>query len=131
MHIRSFENEQECIPVGCIPLAAMAVSNAMLAPPSCMPPATRASLQCTPPAMHALPPHMPLPHMPPCHAHSPAMHSPCHAHPLPHMPRAMQAPHHACPPPRMPPHHTRPPVNRITDACENITLQLHGESDAR
>ena len=67
----------------------------------------------------------PLPYMPPHHACPPAMHvsSPCHARPL-----AMHSTHHACPLQYMPPcyaqplPHMSPPVNRITDACENITL---------
>ena len=73
-------HKQECIPVGCVPSTAVAVS----------------------PAMHT-PSHAPtLPHMPP----PPATHAtPCphHAHPC-----------HAHPPP--------PPVERMTDACENITF---------
>ena len=71
--------KKECIPVGCVPPAAMVIS-----------PATHTSpLPCMPPAMHAAPPTMQTP---------PAMHaSPCHARPP-------------------------PPVNRITDACEHITL---------
>ena len=66
-------------------------------------------LQC-PPAMNA-PCHacplscMPLPHMPP------ATHAPCHAHPLATYPPAMHDPRHA-----------RSPVDRMTDACENITF---------
>ena len=54
------ENEQENIPVGCVPSAAVAVSPAMHAP------------------YHAHPlPHMyPLPCMPPSHACPPVMHAP-------------------------------------------------------
>ena len=81
-------------------------------------------IPCTPPfATHPLPPftmYAPLftMHTPFCHAHHPPI---FHACPL----------HHACPPlsphtpplPCMPPsNHARPPVNRITHACENITL---------
>ena len=80
--------EQECIPVGCVPPAAMAVSPATHVPcHACLPakhvpPAMHAPLLCTPPC-----------HTPPYHAHPPAMHAP-----LPHMP-----PGHACPLPCMPP----------------------------
>ena len=87
---------QECIPVGCVPSAAVAIS-----------PATH-----TPPAMHAPCHACPLPHMPPYHTHPPVMHALCHTHlptmhaPLPHTP-----PCHACPL-----HHT-PPVDRILDTC--------------
>ena len=52
-----------------------------------------------PPAMHA--PHHAYP---PCHTCP----SPCHA-----WPHCQAYPH---------PHHAHPPVNRITDTCENITL---------
>ena len=87
---------------------------------------------CTSPTMHA-----PLPYMPP------AKHTPCHAHPPPCTPPAMHAPPathaplpcmspccaqpscHTCPPDTPLPY-MLPPENRITDACENITLpQLH------
>ena len=77
---------QECIPVGCVPSAAVAVS-----PPR------------TPPTMH-----IPLPCMSPCHAHSP-----CHAQ-TPHaFPPAMHAPTtHApamhAPLPCTPPCHAHP-----------------------
>ena len=123
--------KQECIPVGCVPPAAVAVSPAMYAP------------------CHACPPCHTCPL---CHAHLPAMHVPLTMHasfspdtPLfaTHAPFhhacpsfAMHAPlyhvspiHHACPPlPHMPPYHTgplfathapltmhAPPVNRMTD----------------
>ena len=81
-------NKQECIPVGCVPSAAVAVSPTMHVPLSWMPlpcmsphhthllphipPTMHAPLPCTPPPHHACPP----PHMPP-----PAMHAHCHAHP--------------------------------------------------
>ena len=84
--------KQECIPVGCVPSAGVAVS----------------------PVTHAL-----LPHMPSHHACPPAMHAPYHAHPPPcmppfatHTPFAMHAP--LC--------HSHPPVYRMADACENITF---------
>ena len=91
-------------------------------------------LPCMPPAMHApLPCMSPLPHMPPpmhtpCNAWPPAMHAPCHAHPLPCTALAMHIPCHAWPLCHVCPCHACPlhvplPVNRITDACENITLQ--------
>ena len=79
-----------------------------------MPPAMHTSLPCMLPTMHAphhawpLPCDTPTTHALPCML--PAMNTP-----LPHMP-----PHHVCSP-----CHTCLPVthvNRITDACENITL---------
>ena len=98
-------NKQECIPVGCVPSAAVAVS-----------PATHASTGHT-------------------------------CHPLPHMPPTTHAPYHTCPPPHMPPCHActlchttpftmhgplchagppfathAPPMDRMTDTCENITF---------
>ena len=72
-----------------------------------------------PPCKHACPqqPHMPLqPHMSPNHT------------PPPHMSPG----NHTCPPPKTqapqetmqtpPGNHARPPVNRITNRCKNITL---------
>ena len=59
--------KQECIPAGCVPPAAEAVSPAMHTP-----------LPRIPPAMHA-----PLPHTAPCHAYL-LPHMPptlCHTHP--------------------------------------------------
>ena len=67
-----YKFKQECIPVGCVPPAAMAVY-----------PATHIPLPCSPPAIHA-----PLPRM------SSAM----HALLAMHAPSAMHAPCHACPP---------------------------------
>ena len=53
MYQNEYKNKQECIPVGCVPPTAVAVS-----------PATHhAPLSRIPPATHA-----PLPCMPPCHA---------------------------------------------------------------
>ena len=72
-----------------------------------------------------------------CHAHPPATHGPlpCIPPPFTCMPPATHgpnthAPHHVCPPrpcmsPIMhaPPRHAHPPpVDRMTDACENITV---------
>ena len=59
--------KQECIPVGCVASAAVAVS----------------------PGMHAPTTHAPLPCTPPCHAH------PYHAHPLPCTPHACPPATHA------------------------------------
>ena len=87
---------QDCIPVGCVPPTAVAVSPAMQAPPPCMPL-----------TMHA----------------PPTTHAPGHACPLPCMPLPLPQTCmplcHACPL-----RHTRPPppVNRITDTCKNITF---------
>ena len=106
-------------------------------------------LPCMPhplPCMSPLPTHAPschtcpLPCMPPCHAH-PTMHMPHHAYLSPCMPFHQTCPCHACSPPAMhastpamhapyhacpPAMHTPPaPVDRMTDACENIAfLQL-------
>ena len=85
-------------------------------------------LPCMPPSMHTLLPHMP-----------PAMHTPCHMPTLPHMPPGTHATHtppathvppgHACQPPCTPPCNAHPPamhapapVDRMTDACENIAF---------
>ena len=68
--------KQECIPVGCVPPAAVAVPGG--APP-CTPPGTR------------------------------------HPHPPDQAPPREQAP-------PLPREQVPPPVDRITDACENITL---------
>ena len=59
----------------------------------------------------------------------PATHTPlCHACPLPHMSPATHAPLLLIPPAMHAP--PSPPVNRITDACENITLpQLRCERE--
>ena len=110
-------------PLPCMPLPHMASS-------LCMPLLCHTCLLChTHPLHHACPPHhahlramytSPLPHTPP------AMHTS-----LPCMPLAMRAHHcHTCPPPLpyMPPSpcmlscHACPPVDRMTDACENITF---------
>ena len=100
-----FNFKQECIPVGCVPPAAVTVS-CHACPLSCMPCATHAPhahpLPCMPPATHA-PPTMHAPF----HIRPPIMHAP-----LPCMPPTTYT-SNTCP---------LPPVNRITDACENITL---------
>ena len=93
----------------------------------------------TPFAMHTPGHTCSLPHMPPCHAplpcmsypplctllpcpRLPCMPHPCYApllscmSPLPCMPPAMHAPCHACPLP------CTPSVDRMTDACENMTF---------
>ena len=81
------------------------------------------------------------PCMPPCHTHTQAHSQPCvsptplpcmppmhtptvHASPATHTTQATHTPtpSHARPPAMHAPSHTRPPVDRITDACENITL---------
>ena len=60
-----FSMQQECIPVGCVPSAAVAISPATYAwPLPCMPP-----LPYMPPAIPAPCGTHPLPRMPPCHAH--------------------------------------------------------------
>ena len=90
--------QQECIPVGCVPLAhwlTVSVLGGMWG--------MHAPCHAHPAAMHA-----PLPtHATPCHAHPPpATHAP-HPRQLPHMP-----PCHACPPATHapPPHTCRPPL---------------------
>ena len=106
---------QECIPVGCVPSAAVAVSPATHAPLPCMSPLpyppchTCPCHVCPPPsptthayrchacpsAMDAPPPCMSLPCMPP-----PCMPPPCHACPHCHAhPCHKCSPCHACPPP--------------------------------
>ena len=77
-------NKQECIPVGCVPSAAVAISPAMKCPP----------------AMHApCYPCPPPPHMPSLPCTSPCYPCPHHACPLPSMsPLPRQTP----PPPRWP-----------------------------
>ena len=75
-------------------------------------PCTHSPSHTCPPGMHAPQPCMPPRHVPPSHA--------C---PQPCTPGG-----HTCPPathippPHTPPGHICPPVDRITDACENITL---------
>ena len=71
--------------------------------------------------MHA-PCHTPPPYIPPCHTHPLpcmppftthtrlTMHTPCHVCPLPHMPPLLW----------MPPLPCTSPLDRMTDACENI-----------
>ena len=65
---------QECIPVGCIPSAAEAVSRILFLP-------HMSTLPCTPPC-HTHPCHThPMQHIPPCHACPPdkiSFKSPCH-----------------------------------------------------
>ena len=58
-----------------------------------IPPGHACPLPCTPPAMHGLGMHAPLPHMPSCHACPP-----CHTCPLPCMPPVMHAPLPCMPP---------------------------------
>ena len=78
--------KQECIPVGCVPSAAMAVSPAMHAPHHACPLPCMPHLPCTPP-----------PCMPPF-----ATHAPCHTCLF-----TLHAPiHHLCPLPCMPLHGT-------------------------
>ena len=124
-----FKEQQECIPVGCVPSTAVAISPAMYTCPPCharplshMPPSAmhvsamhtsimHAPLPCTPSSLH-----VPLPRMPP------AMHAPSATHTtLPCMPS-----HHVWPLPHMPPSaihtplpRTSSPVNTITNRCKN------------
>ena len=101
------QRQQECILVGCILPAAIAVFPATHTP-SChtCPSATHA-----PPSCHACP----LPRSPPTmhvpgYTHLALLHTPCYAcHPATHAP----SPCHACPPPW---------TEFLTKACENITL---------
>ena len=105
--LRKNNSLQECIPVGCVPPAVIAVFPAKYAPCHAHIPATHAPC-------HAFP----LPHMPP-------MHTPLHHHtcPLPCMPPPCHiSPHHACPLPHMTPDMHAPLMNRMTDRCKNITL---------
>ena len=96
----NWDKQQECIPIGCVLYATVAVSPATHAFPHLprMPPSHACLLPHTHPATHTL-----------CHACLPATHPlPCKHPPPPHMPLL----------PCMPP----PPVNRITDRCKNITF---------
>ena len=63
-------NKQECIPVGCVTSAAVAVSLAMHTPRHAHPYAMHAPCNACPP-----------PCMPPCHTCPLPCMSPCHAHP--------------------------------------------------
>ena len=91
--------QQECIPVGCVPSAAVAVSPAMHAPCYAQPP-----LPCTPL----------LPCTPPHHTCPPSSNMPSFAtHAPPPLPRTTPSP---CMPP--------PPVNRILDTPVK-TLPFH------
>ena len=87
------------------------------------------SMPCMSPTIHTPAMHTPLPQMPPLPQMTPATHVP----PLPYMPPvmhapAMHAPCHACSLSCMPPCHIHPlpcmplPMDRMTDACENITF---------
>ena len=104
--------------VGCVPSTAVVVSPDQAFCPSMlhMPPAMHAPLTCTCPSCHTctLPSMPPTMHAPlPC-IHPLAMHDPlCPVH----APFAMHYPPFArwCMPP--------PPVDRMTDTCENITFQ--------
>ena len=137
--------KQECIPVGCVPSAAVAVSHDTHGTPQfhACPHCHTHHLPCMPSTMHALLPCMPLLpcspqchrcplpcmtmlpptcHAWPCHAQPSATHAPCHA-----CPPTMHAPHHACPchvwsplPHTHPCHACPPPL--WTDTCENITF---------
>ena len=70
---KMIKTRQECIPVGCVPSAAVAVSPATHAP---LPPRTPLRHACSLPCMPPCHVH-PLPCMPPCHAcPSPARHVP-------------------------------------------------------
>ena len=113
-----------CLPAMHTPCHACPLPH--MPPPTCM----HAPLPCMPPhAMHVPALCAPLLCMSLHHACPPGTHAPHHAHPchmcsLPHTPPAMHAPlcHecplcHACPLPFTP-----PPVDRMTDACENITF---------
>ena len=94
--------KQECIPVGCIPSAAVAISPATHAPHHAHPP-PHMSLKCMSPtmqspAMHTpcqecLPPRThPPPHTPPPTCMPPTTHVPCHACLLPCIPPATLTP---------------------------------------
>ena len=122
----SFECKQECIPVGCILSAAVDISPAMHAPHHAHPlPHTH--------HWHTHPCHT-CPHSPPCTPLT--IHAPSHAYPnhtstLWCMPPTMNTPllcmppSHVCPPAthllamHVPNAMHPPPVDRLTDACEN------------
>ena len=136
--------KQECIPVGCGPSAAVAVSpttHAAMHGSSMHAPLPCTLLLCTPPATHApchtCPCHAcPLPCMLPCHTcplpcmpllsctMPPAMHAP----PLPHMPsHHIHTPCHTHPQPHTPPTmHTPLCIEFLTHTCQNITFPQQG-----
>ena len=104
--------KQECIPVGCVPPAAVAVSPAMYAPCHACPPATH-----VPFAMHTFLPCMfPSPCMPPFHQTHPS---------LPHMPPFTM---HAPPLPCMPPFTMYPPFTMHAPLCHTCPLTTQAPS---
>ena len=78
-------------------------------------------MSCMPPPQ----PHTPPP--PPCMPPTTTTHAPCHVCPTMHAPLAMHTPW-PCTPPAT---HAFPPVDRITDACENITLSKHSVNNIK
>ena len=101
-NLEHINTEQECIPVGCVLLAQVAIPSGMHAPPTTHVPLCHAHPSVT----HIPATHAPLPHMPPYHAHPPChMCTPWHACCL-----AMHTPLPCMPLPRMPP----PPPGRQT-----------------
>ena len=117
---RQSSKKQECIPVGCVPPAAVDITGGLHAPPGADPPGRHPPPEQAPPRPD--PPQLPpwmwawtrSPSTPPldvglgletCKA--------CHAG----IPPPLETWCKACWDTTTP-----PPVNRITDACENITL---------
>ena len=110
--------KQECIPVGYVPSAAVAVTPATQAPchahppPHMPPPTMHAPCHACPHPCHACPHPCqacppPLPSIPPCHTCPLPCMPPCHTCPSHHTP----SPNHACPLPCYtcpPPHHALP-----------------------
>ena len=118
-------SEQECIPVGCIPTAAVAAF-----------PVTHAPHHKCCPLHHTCPPF--TMHVPLCHACPLATHTPTfpHTHPFTtHTPSPHTPLHHICPPAmlamhapqanRTPKACTHPPVNRMTCQTGVKTLPCH------
>ena len=100
-------HKQECIPVGCVPPTAVAISPAMHAPPHC-------HCHTCPPAMHTSPA-MPAPF---------AMHTPCHAHP----PSPTCPLHHACHlVDRQKPVKTIPPQPSFAGGKKSFSVNLNHE----
>ena len=128
LKFHKFPVKQECIPVGCIPPIAVAVSPAMHTPPlSCHTPCHA----CMPPAMYPLHGHTPPPrpynmhahsHACPCrHAHPPAIYAPRHTYPQAHTPHRNTHPWACIPPATDAPHPHTPWV--CTPPCEQNDWQ--------
>ena len=100
--------QQECIPIGCVPTASVAVF------PACTPPSMHGPFHTCPPS-HTCPPQ---PHMPPT-THAPLA---MHVSPQPHMSLAMHAPYHS---------HHMPCTPPATHPLPRTALPFCGQNDKR